>query len=96
LIRSKDRFPKFKKFQIKYGCEALEIRNNFPYWNFSKFGVEFELHSGEFLSIWIQQKFDEFDETFRIAAIWTMRSWLKLDDKWTHEKEFGIPNFGIS
>jgi hypothetical protein len=42
LIRSKESHPKFEKFQIKYGFEYFEIRNNFPYWNFSKFGIEFE------------------------------------------------------
>jgi hypothetical protein len=41
----------FENFQIKYGCEALEIRKNFSYYNFSKFGLEFELNSGEFLSV---------------------------------------------
>jgi hypothetical protein len=30
LIRSKEVLPDFKKFQIKYGFEAFEIRNNFP------------------------------------------------------------------
>jgi hypothetical protein len=28
---------------MKYGCEGTKIRNNFTYWNFSKFGMEFEL-----------------------------------------------------
>jgi hypothetical protein len=32
-----------EKFQIKYGIEVLEIRNNFSYWSFLKFGIEFEL-----------------------------------------------------
>jgi hypothetical protein len=32
-----------KNFQIKYGYEGIKIRNNFAYWNFSKFGIEFEL-----------------------------------------------------
>jgi hypothetical protein len=38
-------FLKLKKFQIKCGFEGFEIRNNFPYWNFSKFGVGFELEN---------------------------------------------------
>jgi hypothetical protein len=29
-------------FQIKYRFEAFEIRDNFPHWNFSKFGIGFE------------------------------------------------------
>jgi hypothetical protein len=36
-----------QKFQIKYGLKELEIRNNFPYRNFSRFEMEFELKIGE-------------------------------------------------
>jgi hypothetical protein len=36
-----------QKFQIKYGLKELEIRNNFPYRNFSRFKMEFELKIGE-------------------------------------------------
>jgi hypothetical protein len=32
-----------KKFKIKHGCEDFERRNNFSYWNSSKFRIEFEL-----------------------------------------------------
>jgi hypothetical protein len=32
-----------KKFEIKYGCEWVEIWNNFPYKNFHKFKKDFEL-----------------------------------------------------
>jgi hypothetical protein len=32
-----------RKISIKYGIEVFEIRNNFTYWSFSKFGIEFEL-----------------------------------------------------
>jgi hypothetical protein len=35
-------FYVFIKFQIKYACEDIEIRNNFYYWNLSKFDLEFE------------------------------------------------------
>jgi hypothetical protein len=34
-----------ENFQIKYGFVGNEIRNNVPYWNFSKIGIEFELKS---------------------------------------------------
>jgi hypothetical protein len=47
----KNSLPEFENFQIKYGCGALEIRKKFSYWNFSKFGLEFELNSREFLSV---------------------------------------------
>jgi hypothetical protein len=30
------------KFQIKYGFEVFQIRNNFPYRNFFIFEVDFE------------------------------------------------------
>jgi hypothetical protein len=43
MIRLKDGLSELKNFQIKYGCDRIKIRNNFPYWNFSKFGIEFEL-----------------------------------------------------
>jgi hypothetical protein len=39
LIRSKEILAVFQKFQIKFGFEAFEIRNNFHYWNFSKFRI---------------------------------------------------------
>jgi hypothetical protein len=39
----------FEKIQIKYGFEAFEIRNNFPYWDFSCFRIEFELKIKEAL-----------------------------------------------
>jgi hypothetical protein len=32
-----------ENFQIKYGFEGFEIRNNFPYRNFSRFEKDFEL-----------------------------------------------------
>jgi hypothetical protein len=35
--------PKLKQFQIKYGFEGYEIRNNFSYRKVSKFRMEFEL-----------------------------------------------------
>jgi hypothetical protein len=43
LIRLNNDFPLLKNFQIKYVFEAFKIRNNFPHWNFSKFGLGFEL-----------------------------------------------------
>jgi hypothetical protein len=42
LIQLKDRLSELKIIQIKYGCEGIKIRNIFPYWNFSKFSIEFE------------------------------------------------------
>jgi hypothetical protein len=36
-------FLNFKKNQIEYDFEVFKIRNNFSYWDFSKFGIEFEL-----------------------------------------------------
>jgi hypothetical protein len=38
-----------QKFQIKYGWYDLEIRNKFPYRNFSRFKMEFELKIRELL-----------------------------------------------
>jgi hypothetical protein len=47
-----------EKFQIKYGFVGNEIRNNFPYWNFSKFRIEFELKIKEALGFELSMKFD--------------------------------------
>jgi hypothetical protein len=54
LIRSKDGLPMLKKFQIKYVFVENEIRSNFPYWNFSKFWIEFELKIKKALGLEIQ------------------------------------------
>jgi hypothetical protein len=43
-----------EKFQIKYGFGGNEIRNNFSYYNFSKFGIEFELKNKDVLGFEIQ------------------------------------------
>jgi hypothetical protein len=31
-----------QKFEIKYGCEEFELRNNFPYRSFSRIEMDFE------------------------------------------------------
>jgi hypothetical protein len=61
LIQSKDSLPVFGKFQIKYVFVENEIRSNFPYWNFSKFLIEFELKIKEDLGLEIQYNLMEFD-----------------------------------
>jgi hypothetical protein len=38
-----------EKLKIKYGWKELEIGNNFPYRNFSRFKMEFELKIRELL-----------------------------------------------
>jgi hypothetical protein len=43
LIRSKKDLPEFNNFEIKYGCELFDERNNFLYRNFSIFERGFEL-----------------------------------------------------
>jgi hypothetical protein len=43
LILSKDGLPELENFQTKYGIVENETRNHFPYCNFSKFSLEFEL-----------------------------------------------------
>jgi hypothetical protein len=43
-----------KKFQIKYAFEGFEERNNFTYWNFSKFMIEIELKIKKALGLEIQ------------------------------------------
>jgi hypothetical protein len=41
--------PLLQKFKLKYGWKELEIRNNFPYRNISRFEMEFELKFRELL-----------------------------------------------
>jgi hypothetical protein len=42
FIWSKKGLPKLEKFEIKYGWKVVEIRNNFPYRNFSRIEMDFE------------------------------------------------------
>jgi hypothetical protein len=39
MIWSKDGLPELEFFQIKYGYEGIKIRDNIPYWNFSKSNI---------------------------------------------------------
>jgi hypothetical protein len=41
--------PVLEKLEVKYGWKELELRNNFPYINFSRFEKEFELKFRELL-----------------------------------------------
>jgi hypothetical protein len=54
LVWSKAVLPEIQKFKIKYVFVDFEIRNTFPYWNFSKFGLGFELKFKESLGFKIQ------------------------------------------
>jgi hypothetical protein len=52
---------KLQKFQINYVFEGNQIRNKFPSRDFSKFGVEFELHVVEALGFEFQSNLVEFE-----------------------------------
>jgi hypothetical protein len=41
--------PLLEKLEIKYVWKGIEIRNNFPYRNLSRFTMEFELKIRELL-----------------------------------------------
>jgi hypothetical protein len=43
LFWLKSDFFKLEKFEVNYGCERFEIRNNLPFRNFSRFEMDFEL-----------------------------------------------------
>jgi hypothetical protein len=43
LFWLKSDFFKLEKFEVNYGCERFEIRNNLPFRNFSRFKMDFEL-----------------------------------------------------
>jgi SLT domain-containing protein len=53
LIGFKKNLPKLKKFKIKYGFKEFDERNSFPYRNFSRFEIEFEIKIREYLIIQI-------------------------------------------
>jgi hypothetical protein len=48
-VQCKTSLPEPEKFEIKYGFKVFEIRNNFPYRNFSTFEMDFELKFRELL-----------------------------------------------
>jgi hypothetical protein len=71
LVQRKISLLGFDKFKIKYGYEGFYLRNIFPYRNFSRFEMVFELKIKEASSIWISMKFDEiFLGTSRFDEIW--------------------------
>jgi hypothetical protein len=43
FIRSKQDLPELGKFEIKFGFEGCDERNNFAYRNFLRFEMYFEL-----------------------------------------------------
>jgi hypothetical protein len=51
LIQLKMTFQCSNKFQIKYGCEGFQQRNNFLHRNFFIFKMDFELKFGESQSV---------------------------------------------
>jgi hypothetical protein len=75
LIRPKRYPPKLKKFQIKYGSSRFEIRNNFPFWHFSIFEIEFELIFRELLWIEFNLKYLGIS---RFNEIWPVTFYLHL------------------
>jgi hypothetical protein len=95
LILSKGGLPLIQKIQIKYEIVENEIRNNFSYWDFSKFETEFELKFKEALGIEFQWNLIEFDWDFQELmqselgapdCTWMtnqlMRKSLKFQDLW--------------
>jgi hypothetical protein len=82
---------------MKYGCEGFEIRNNFPYRNYSRFEMYFELKIMEASRVWISMKIDElFLGSSRFDEIWGKGTSLHLDDNLTHEKDVGVSKLWVS
>jgi hypothetical protein len=48
LIQSKDGLHELENFQIKYGCEGFEEKNNILHQNFFRFEIDLELKIWEF------------------------------------------------
>jgi hypothetical protein len=58
LIQFKQDLPELRKFEIKYGWKVFEIKNNFPYKDFLRFEINFELKFREASMSWKQGKND--------------------------------------
>jgi hypothetical protein len=52
LVQTEISLPELEKFEIKYGCEGFDERNNFPYRNFPRFEPYFNQKSGKLL--WVE------------------------------------------
>jgi hypothetical protein len=79
-----------QNFQIKFGCEGIQIRNNFPYLNVSRFGIEFELKFREGCRCLNSMKFDEFDRNSSTLDLFNLDLLIGLEGQSTHEMEPGI------
>jgi hypothetical protein len=81
-------FPLLENFKIKYGIEAFEMRNNFHYWNFSNFRIEFELKIKETLGFKVWYNLMDFN--------WNFQELMNFEDTSTQEKEFGVSDLWVS
>jgi hypothetical protein len=71
-------------WKIKYGCEGFDLRNNSPYFNFSKFRMDFELKFREASMSWIPLKIlgtSEFVEIWLTSSSLHLVS-IKINFKW--------------
>jgi hypothetical protein len=68
-----------EKMGIQYRSKELEIRNNFPYRNFSRFEIEFEIKIQRASMNWISLENSlKFFGTLDFDEIWPARSLLHI------------------
>jgi hypothetical protein len=77
-----------------YGCEGFDESNNFPYWNFSRFRMDFSIKiHGNFLGLNSIEIWWKFLGTSRFDETWVEGSCLHKYGKSIHEKEIEICEF---
>jgi hypothetical protein len=73
FIQSKQDLPEIEKFEIKYGFEGFDERNNFLHMNVSRFEMDFKLRFREVSMSWNQGKL--------IGKSWKLGIWWNLANK---------------
>jgi hypothetical protein len=91
LIQSKHVFPLLENFKIKYGFEAFEMKNNFHYWNFSNFRIEFELKIKEALGFEVRWNLMDFDLNFQ--ELMKFEQGVPVCTRMTHNSKKGVGGF---
>jgi hypothetical protein len=99
LIQMKKDLLEVDIFEIKYGCAWFDVRNIFPYRNFCKFEMYFELKIRKASRVWIWENFSwnlkiwwNLGKVILFAPRWQLNSWrgfwsFKLGISWLGLKD---------
>jgi hypothetical protein len=90
--RSRNDLPELENFEIKYGFEGFEERNNFLHRNFSRFRMYFKwkIREASRFRIWIE--FDRISSSSNLDETWARDLCLYLVTNAMLGKEFEVPN----